>query len=445
MLYDRRLCTIMLGLFLVSASAADAASTRLIVVPLAQEDQIVLTPLTLGVIVNLNDPNSIALAEHYSGLRGIPRSNIIGLTLPRANFVSRHLMSEELKKLKASPSYARFAGFVLAFDRPYRVDGNQSITSAVSQGLANVKWSGNCNLTSINLDRGSPPGYPMTNKPAMMLTAGANLQESISLADRGKGSDATDPDGEVIFFKTDDKARSIPREPSMDRAKDRLGTEIDINVITENLLATKKKIIAFETGLSSLANLESLEFFPGGYADHLTSFGGRLYESRGQTSIIDIIRAGATASYGTVREPCNFPEKFPDPEEMLSNYLSGESLLEAYWKSVSMLTEGLLVGEPLARPFPVLDAQQDGSNVTLRVNRHTLRFITSANQIRNASITKAASENQEHLLGLYSVNTGKPHLIKHIRVSSAAKPGDLIGTLILSDEAEGVMLGVAPI
>lgn len=63
------------------------------------------------------------------------------------------------------------------------------------------------------------------------------------------------------------------------------------------------------------------------------------------------LEAGATASYGTVLEPCAFTEKFPNPAIVLKHYLAGESLIESYWKSVAMPGQGIFIGEPLARPF----------------------------------------------------------------------------------------------
>ena len=54
----------------------------------------------------------------------------------------------------------------------------------------------------------------------------------------------------------------------------------------------------------------------------------------------------------TVVEPCNFPAKFPDPGLVLSYYRRGDTLIEAYWRSVAMPGQGLFIGEPLARPWP---------------------------------------------------------------------------------------------
>jgi uncharacterized protein (TIGR03790 family) len=88
-------------------------------------------------------------------------------------------------------------------------------------------------------------------------------------------------------------------------------------------------------------------------ADHLTSFGGQLLrEQTGpQMSALDWLEAGATASYGTVSEPCNHWQKFPHPQLLLLNYLQGASAMEAYWRSVLWPSQGVFIGEPLAAPY----------------------------------------------------------------------------------------------
>jgi uncharacterized protein (TIGR03790 family) len=68
-------------------------------------------------------------------------------------------------------------------------------------------------------------------------------------------------------------------------------------------------------------------------------------------SALDWLKQGATASYGTVTEPCNRVGKFPSPAVFFDRYLRGDTLLEAYWKSVEMPGQGLFLGEPLARPY----------------------------------------------------------------------------------------------
>ncbi|MGD7036182.1 TIGR03790 family protein [Methylotuvimicrobium buryatense] len=87
----------------------------------------------------------------------------------------------------------------------------------------------------------------------------------------------------------------------------------------------------------------------GTVGDHLTSTGGVLTGSK--LSIIEWIEAGVTGSYGTVIEPCNFPEKFPHPGVLMFYYLRGSTLIEAYRKSVARPGQGIFIGKPLAKPF----------------------------------------------------------------------------------------------
>ena len=109
-----------------------------------------------------------------------------------------------------------------------------------------------------------------------------------------------------------------------------------------------------------MPEIASNTYRPGAIADHLTSYGGQIPNS-GQMSILKWIQAGATASYGTVVEPCNYPSKFPNSTILLPFYYHGASLLEAYWKSVAWPGEGLFIGEPLARPWGTVTSYREGA------------------------------------------------------------------------------------
>jgi hypothetical protein len=104
------------------------------------------------------------------------------------------------------------------------------------------------------------------------------------------------------------------------------------------------------TGAAVVASMASNSYLDGAIADHLTSFGGALV-GYDQTTALHWLNVGATGSYGNSTEPCNFRAKFPDVGVVIAHYLSGETLVEAYWKSVLMPGQGVFVGDPLARPF----------------------------------------------------------------------------------------------
>jgi uncharacterized protein (TIGR03790 family) len=81
------------------------------------------------------------------------------------------------------------------------------------------------------------------------------------------------------------------------------------------------------------------------------SVGIKLLSGPARVSRYSRIKAGATGRYGTVTEPCNFPQKFPHCGIMMAHYLAGDTLIEVYWKSVAWIGQGIFSGEPLARPY----------------------------------------------------------------------------------------------
>jgi len=86
-------------------------------------------------------------------------------------------------------------------------------------------------------------------------------------------------------------------------------------------------------------------------------------------SIVRWLEAGATASYGTGVEPCNYPEKFPNSVALLPHYYRGETIIEAYWKSVAWPGEGVFVGEPLARPWGHQSTTWEDLTLTIRTTQ----------------------------------------------------------------------------
>lgn len=82
-------------------------------------------------------------------------------------------------------------------------------------------------------------------------------------------------------------------------------------------------------------------------------------------SILRRLEAGAIASYGTQTEPCARPQKFPQASVLVKNYFLGNTAVEAYLKSVQWPSQGVFVGDPLARPFGTKATLRNGTlNIT---------------------------------------------------------------------------------
>jgi uncharacterized protein (TIGR03790 family) len=234
------------------------------------------------------------------------------------------------------------------------------ITSAFSLGY-DPKYvsSSYCALTATVPYYDSTTTRPFTDlkiRPVMMV-AGATTQDALALIDRGAAAAHTLPTGDGYLLRTTDAARSV-RYPdflatvkSWNRPDALKMIYLDAtNGSSADYIEGRSNVLFYLTGLTTVPGIYSNQYVPGAAADHLTSTGGVLLGG-GQMSAIEWLKAGATASYGTVGEPCNVPAKFPAAAVLVKNYFAGGTIVEAYWKSVHMPGEGVFVGDPLARPF----------------------------------------------------------------------------------------------
>ncbi|MGX2028892.1 TIGR03790 family protein [Methylocaldum gracile] len=309
-----------------------------------------LGPAELAVIVNEADPSSVAIGNYYQKRRGIPEENMIRVSFPPGTDNLPRAQFESVKQAVDSRTPPGVQAYALAWMAPFRVDC-MSITSAFALGFDQAYCSSKCGETKPSGYFHSASRAPYTDhgiRPAMML-AGRTVQDVRKLIDRGIASDRTYPAGTGYLLNTSDKHRSV-RAVTFDKTVDMLGAAIRLHRVEADFISGKQDVLFYFTGLAKVPDLDTLGFVPGAMADHLTSFGGRLTENA-QMSSVRWLEAGATASYGTVTEPCNILSKFPHPAVAMWHYLEGDTVLEAYWKSVARPGEGVFIGEPLAAPF----------------------------------------------------------------------------------------------
>ncbi len=309
----------------------------------------------VAIVINLNDVDSLLTAEYYQRKRGIAETNLIKIRLP----VGKDAIDEkEFRKVyqqikKQTPGSVQY--YALAWSRPYRV-ACMSITSAVAFGFDKSYCAKGCKPTRRSAYYNSDSEQPYNDlniRPAMML-AGSSLEQVYAMIDRGVAADGSMTGSNrskatAYLMSTTDKARNV-RSRRYKIIQEMLAKNINIEQINGNVLKDKKDVMFYFTGRSKVNAIDSNEYLPGAIADHLTSYGGQLFGS-GQMSILRWLDAGATASYGTVVEPCAFTQKFPNPGIVIERYTNGESLIQAYWKSVAWPGQGVFVGELMAAPY----------------------------------------------------------------------------------------------
>lgn len=307
-------------------------------------------PKDIGILINEADPVSVLIGLYYQRRRNIPAQNIIPIRFPPGGASLSPVLFKEIKQSLDKQTPAHIQAYALTWTSPFKV-GCMSITTAFAAGYNSSFCAKDCSPTRLNPYYKSISDNPFDDfgwRPTMML-AGKNYQEVVRLIERGIRSDSTFPGGAGYLIRTPDIARSI-RAYKFEEIKNNYNGLWPIEVINTWTIENRKNILFYFTGLERVPGLTTNRFVPGAIADHLTSKGGQLTGSR-QMSSLRWLEAGATGSYGAVLEPCNFPEKFPDPELVIMNYIRGNTLIEAYWKSVAWPGQGVFIGEPLARPF----------------------------------------------------------------------------------------------
>lgn len=329
--------------------------------------------LNVIVVVNQNSTNSMQLGNDYCEQRGVPSQNLLRMTGWAGGSINwspadfETCLRNPLLAMIAGRGLTNQAQFVLlSMDIPYRVtDGinNNSTTSALFYGFKTNTAPPPGRPASCSLPDNSSNSYAYSELPfsqatpntastnsflAMMLTA-TNLADAEATLRRSVAADSSFPTQTVCLAKTSDPARNV-RFVEFDNAifDNQVAGNFALTRINTNSTAFTN-LFGLLTGLEAFS-LKTNAFVPGAIGDSLTSFGGYILENTGQTPALAFLEAGAAGSYGTVVEPCNWPQKFPDPVDYFYQ-TRGFSLAEDYYQSVLNPFQGLLVGEPLVAPF----------------------------------------------------------------------------------------------
>ncbi len=334
-----------------------------------------LKPNEVGVIVNDSDPLSRQIGDYYVKHRGIPRENLIRVRFPPGKGKLSPKVFRRINTRIEKLGVPGIRAYAIAWAMPYKV-GCMSLTMAIATGYDERFCPQKGVIAQCGPGRLSPwfahaamPEDGGRFRPAMMLAA-IDFDQAKRLIDRGIASDGLHPKGTAYLLSTSEKNRNVRAAGYPEVRQAMLGI-VPIQVLQQDELRDRKDVLFYFTGKARVAGLKTLSFLPGAVADHLTSYGGviKAESDKGQMSSLRWLEAGATGSYGTVSEPCNYLEKFPSPGLLMESYLRGETLMESYWRSVAWPAEGIFIGEPLARPFALDRVAVQGGKARIPKNR----------------------------------------------------------------------------
>ena len=314
-----------------------------------------VTAADIGVVINTADPYSVEVGEFYIAARKLKPKQVLRVELPVKAVLTPEEFSALALKVEAHFGDAAQA-LALAWTQPYAVNCN-SITAALTTGYDGALCAQSCapSRTSLYFNSVSVKPHTDLKMRLSMLLAANDVAGAKAMIERGVASDRSlglrgALPVHVHYLITNDKIRSVraPLFPPPGLLR-RFGVEVHID--ETQALNQAQRVLLYQTGLTHVDKLDTLRWVPGAVADHLTSTGGVLDGTGGQMPVTAWIASGATASYGSVSEPCSHTQKFPHPQVLLLHYMQGASVIEAYWKSVAWPQQGVFIGEPLAAPF----------------------------------------------------------------------------------------------
>ncbi len=354
-------------------------------------------PLNTLVVVNDASPDSLEIGLRYARSRGIPEAHICHVQTATGGTVLVTVWSNEIRNPVLS--YIASSGLsnqidyvVFAHAFPYRVmndlegapppNTNELHASLTSSMYYDHYASSNAFLFGCQLNALATNAYfardraferPSSPNARYLISAfltGYTADETRATLRRAAESDFTSPSGRIDLVRTSDGNRSVrwPLHEEADYRARLSGLRNEWVLRTLDPIPPSTNRMGYLTGRAVMLDIFSNKYTKGAYADHLTSFGGRLDNPGGQTLILDWLKAGAAGSYGTVVEPCAYTVKFPDPL-IYARYERGFTLGESLYMSVAYPYQGLFVGDPLAAPYAVppsvtISAPSEGATVS---------------------------------------------------------------------------------
>ena len=368
-------------------------------------------PENVFLLVNSSSQDSLTIANHYIKLRDIPPTNVFYVqyngnraAVSGENF-RKFILLPALEEIKKRNLTSQIDYLVYSSDFPWRVslksdfpndrfapqlrpDGSLTgmtyLHAFVTQKRKEVvspktNWYFIEPMSGITISRAFRSQYrwaiggKRTAAQGLSYLISAQLgvtdgrantvPEVVNCLRLAKQADGTKPKGTVYFMKHNGP-RSTPRHDKFAAAASELRSSGVAAMIENGKFPSNRRSIAGLTCGTSHQNVgkSGCRFLPGAFVDNLTSSGAIFTKPKNpidpktgkkirfQVKTADFIRHGATAACGTVIEPFNIKQKFPNPS-LHVHYAKGCSMGESFYQSVSGPYQQLLVGDPLCQPW----------------------------------------------------------------------------------------------
>jgi uncharacterized protein (TIGR03790 family) len=347
------------------------------------------------IVVNTTSPESIQIGEYYQRKRRVPTDNLVRISVPAADQVSREVFERQIETPIAAwfgqnRAHDRVLYIVLTKGVPLRIQGTGGRGGTVSSVDSELTLLYR-RLTGVPVapQASVPNPYFLDTRPLsearpftherfdfFLVTRldGYTVADVTALIDRGSAPGRT---GRIVLDQRAELAPSVGNK-WLQRTADVLqalgqGDRVVLET-TSDVVKNETSVLGYYSWGSNDSEMKSrqngLRFEPGALAGAFVSTDGRTFKEppaqwthgrwddartffagSPQSMAGDLIQQGVTGVSAHVAEP--YLDATVRPDVLFPAYLSGFTLAEAFYLAMPNLSwQTVIVGDPLATPFP---------------------------------------------------------------------------------------------
>jgi uncharacterized protein (TIGR03790 family) len=394
------------------------------------------------ILANSDAPDSVAIAEHYSTVRGVPRANVIALRMPAAEtitwgeFISAVWqpledelvrrgwidaipmdLFDEVGRRKYAVSGHRIAALVVCRGVPLRIMNDPARYREVRPLTDHAEFRTNAGAVDSELSLLAQTDYPINASVPNPLFGNAEPTDAERAAvvevSRLDGPTARDARGLVDLAVEAERTGLLGRayvdiagpHESGDRwletvAADISGVGYDVSVSRgPGTLPSTARFDApalyfgwYARDMNGPFALAGFRFPPGAIAVHIHSFSASTLRSDTDGWCGPLVARGVTATVGNVYEP--YLEFLHRPDLLFEALARGENLVDAAYYALPVLSwQSIVIGDPLYRPFAMAQVK-DPSALPKQLAGYAVirRMITLENLGKAAEAIEAGKE-----------------------------------------------------
>ncbi|MDE3084429.1 MAG: TIGR03790 family protein, partial [Verrucomicrobiota bacterium] len=359
------------------------------------------------ILANGNDPDSLRLAAHYAEARGVPADNVIALpmslgeTISWSEFIGQIWqplqdelvrrgwidgiateLTDPIGRKKYVINSHRIAYLVVCRGVPLRIAHdpalyannppltdqpefrtNQAAVDSELSLLAHVGYNINAWLKNPLFANGHPVGLEAASVVKVSRLDGPTLAEAERLVDNALIAERTGllgrgyvdlkgphPEGDQWLEKTAAQLAALGFDGDVERSANTM-------TATARFDAPVLYFGWYAKNLNGPFRLPDFSFPPGAVALHIHSYSAHTLRSPTEGWCGPFVARGVTATLGNVYEP--YLQLTLHPDLLLSALMRGWSFGDAaYYAMPTLSWQGVIIGDPLYRPFAVSFDQQ---------------------------------------------------------------------------------------